>query len=373
VSFLISGFLGIRHYKEDNNKFNVIDYKKEYVYGIIFIAAGYVAEYVYTRGMPFTNPDILYLDYKGIPTLHVILYTFTIFYSVFLFYLFICNKKRRLIMLFIISLIPSVLLISRGMMVNIFIGCFFVSLQNILQNKVLSKKVMLSTCGVVLSVFFVFGMFGNYRSNKNVESVTNKFSSDYILSVGGASEGFKGSFIPKPFFWAYLYISSPLANLQKNVSEYAPELNADNLRKFVTVEIVPDFIAKRISSTYEKDIYKRVELIKPELVVGTMYMGSYYFLGWAGIILIYLYMTIFSYLYLKLLKKNKIYYVVGVASLCNIIALNTFSNMMSFSGMLFQLVYPLILPYIGPFIGKFKGIKLKSAARYISKKVRIVK
>ncbi|MDD7792752.1 O-antigen polymerase [Clostridium sp. 'White wine YQ'] len=367
VTFLSSGFLGRYYYKINGTEFNLISYKKKYMYGVYFIIIGFLLEFIYTKGMPLTNSSIIYADYKGIPTIHVILYTFTIFYSIFLFYLFICTRKKILIGGFIVTLIPSFLLISRGMLLNIFIGCFFVGLQYIVSKKLINKKVILGISSSILVVFFIFGLFGNYRNNKQISSVENKFSSDYILSIGEASNGFRNSIIPKPFFWAYLYISSPLANLQKNIDEYNPNINNVNFKKFITVEIIPDFISKRISSTYVKDSSKKVKLIKPNLVVGTVFMGAYYYLGWVGIILIYLYMAIFIFIYLKLIKENKTYYVVGIASLCNIIALNTFSNMLSYSGMLFQLVYPLAFFYFSKFI------KIIKKNEYLNKKFKKLK
>ncbi|SHI74641.1 O-antigen polymerase [Clostridium intestinale] len=353
ITFIITLILGVKHYKKNKNKFYITEHSNKRLLPLIFLFVGYFAEYMYTDGMPLTNPKIVYAEYTGIPTLHVILFTFTIFYSTYLFYLFISNKNKWVFISFLSTLLPAILLISRGMLMNIFLGCFFVYAQYVISKKKLSKTVIVGIVSVVLVFLYMFGLFGNYRSNPRTRNV---FNTNYVLRIGEATEDFRNSHIPKELFWSYIYISSPLANLQKNINEYEYEINAENLRKFVTVEIIPDFISKRISSTYYEDISKKVKLIKRELVVGTMYMGAYYYIGWVGIIGLFLYMLLIITVYMKIVKNSKEFYVVGIAMLCNIIVLNTFSNILAFSGMVFQLAYPVMFIVIQKCIKKYRTL-----------------
>lgn len=356
VTSIVCIYLGNKFRKTFKNRFDVSEENKLTNYGFIFIVVGYVLEFLYEGGIPLLNSDVNYMQFGGIPVFHVIIYTFTIFFATYLFYIYICNRDKKNIIMYFCTWIPSILLVSRGMLVNIIISSFFVAAQFCISRKIINKKIIVGIVSFSLVGLYLFGLMGNYRSNELNDSGYNK--SDYILSVGEASDGFSESIIPKPFFWGYLYISSPLANFQKNVDNHSVDITLDNFRKFVTVEIIPDFISKRISKTYFEDAQKDVELIKRELVVGTFYMGPYYYLGFLGVALIFIYMISICSIYIYLLKDSKEFFVVGMAMLCNIIALNTFSNILSFSGMCFQLVFPVLFYIVNKYKHKLRFLNM---------------
>ena len=56
----------------------------------------------------------------------------------------------------------------------------------------------------------------------------------------------------------------------------------------------------------------------------------------------FIYLMAIIYLYMKLLGRDNKFRVVGIAMLCNIIVLNTFSNIIVFAGMSMQLAYPIL-------------------------------
>ncbi|WP_318507256.1 hypothetical protein [Bacillus sp. T3] len=170
------------------------------------------------------------------------------------------------------------------------------------------------------------------------------FDNSLFLQIGGATEEFKESPIPKEFFWPYIYISSPLANLQETINhyEYEEDISLSDTFVFSVTQVLPDFISKRIVAFYEIVIPNSLQ-ITPELNVSTAFAQSYVILGWVGVSLLTLFMFIFALFYILLLKSlNSEYFIVGVAILNSIFVFNTFSNMFSFTGLSFQLVYPIL-------------------------------
>jgi len=333
ITFLSSLFLGAVI-----DKYNPIIYKKldsskgvKNTITAIFILL--MVEFIYTKGIPLflvlSGANYKYEEF-GIPTLHPLLATFTSFYTVYVFHIWLSEKKiKNLINLFILLLFP-VLIYNRGMLLISLVSCLIVFLMSI-------KKVRLRTriyiAVLVAILLYFFGVLGNYRLVKSS-------SNDYFLEIAGATDSFKNSRIPKSYFWSYIYISSPLANLQNNINENRPE--KIKVKDYVSTELIPDFISKRLSKTIKAE---RAEItqITSFLTVGTVFARSFSLLGWVGMYLMYLFIASFVLLYIVILRKSNKYYVAGIAILSTFVIFNTFSNMIYFSGVSFQLIYPIIL------------------------------
>lgn len=309
----------------------------KYIFGVdIFLL---VLDFLYAGDIPLLNLSGKYLEFTGIPSIHVIIYTFNIFLGVYLFHLFISTKRVSYLMMYGVTFIPGVLLVSRGMIMNILIGSAIIVFMKFGNKISFYKKNFVKIFLVALSVLFIFGVSGNLRNN-TINGSSDKFSSDYIMSVGKASQKFRNSIIPKEFFWGYIYISSPLANLQNTITYHNVNMTPENLKSFISDEITIDFVGKRVFKDYKKD--KKIPLISSSLTVSTFYSGAYYYMGWIGMSIMYIILIGGSYMYIKFLSKDNPFRIVGIAMLCNLVALCAFSNMITFSGMSFQLAYPLI-------------------------------
>ena len=232
---------------------------------------------------------------------------------------------------------------NRGMLVIILVCCVFVYLiKN--QNKITVPKILGLTAIVILGLY-LFGVTGNIRVNNSYQTGTSLLDNNLFLSIGGATDEFKDSPIPNEFFWAYIYIASPLANLQETINNYVHEEDIHLYDSFVftTTQLIPDFIGKRIVSLYNIVIPGSYQ-ITPKLNVSTSLVQPYVLLGWAGIALFTIFAFLFAFFYILLLKKlDSEYLVVGVVLMNAIFVFNTFSNMFSFTGLSFQLVYPVLL------------------------------
>lgn len=314
---------------------------------IIFIFFGYLLEFLYSKNIPFlslvvNNYNNVYKEF-GIPIFHVFLVTFNSFVSIYIFHIFLSNKNRKYMILFLLLLIPPLLIVNRGMIVMILISCGFLFLIKI---KTLTIKQIVNIVLILLVGLYLFGLFGNLRVNDSYGRDSDIFDTTVLFSVGGASEEFKDSPIPDPFFWSYIYIASPLANFQETTNEFTNnKITFSNTIQFINSEIFPDFISKRINDLMGWN-YPTISKISPELTVGTIYARAYAQLGWLGSLLIYLFLIVSSLFYMFLLRNfNKDYYLTGIAILATLFLMSTFSNMISFSGLSFQLIYPIALTY----------------------------
>jgi hypothetical protein len=221
-------------------------------------------------------------------------------------------------------------------------SCVFVYLIKYQKNITFRKITGLAILAVIC--LYLFGIVGNVRVNNSYHREGSLVDNSLFLQIGGATDKFKESVIPKEFFWSYIYISSPLANLQKTIDnfEYEKDISLSDSFEFTVTQIFPDFISKRIVSLYEIVIPQGIQ-IAPELNVSTAFAQSYVILGWVGVSLLAIFMFTFALFYILLLKRlNSEYFIVGVAILNSIFVFNTFSNMFAFTGLSFQLIYPLL-------------------------------
>ena len=331
-----------------NKKFIVyrdISYDKNISIIAVLIFTGFFLEFMYVGHIPLltilSGKEYDYTTF-GIKSFHVFLVTFNSFYSVYIFHVFLSTMRKRYIAICILMLIMPLLIGSRGMFLLNLSSCLFVYLLSI--RKLYFKFVVVLVL-LALPLLYLFGIAGNVRSMHQAGRTESITSSDIILKIGDAKGSFRESIIPKEYFWAYLYISSPLANLQKTIANSdSVDLTFGRLLSFINFEILPDFVSKRISKFLE---VKKMEInqITPALTVGTVYAGSYVYLNWLGLVLMFSYTMFASFIYIILLKKDSTFFITGIAILNTLVLFNMFYNMFSFSGMSFQLVYPLVFSF----------------------------
>lgn len=350
ATFVISFFLGFFLEKRKMNAFKPIQ-SSNYnllVIGIIFV--GYVLEFIYSGGVPLLQTlrgGYSYKEFTGIPTLHVILSTFHIFYSVYLFHQYVSrtSSRRQLLLLFLVSLMFNLLVLNRGAIMITFASCLFIYL---LKLKTLKLRKLIPIPIGVLLIIYLFGIVGNIRYSVSQED------KNYILKIGGAADSFIESDIPKEYYWGYLYIASPIGNFQNIVTYREEEFKVRNLVYFALTEPFPDFIAKRMISLMGEE--EPVEdpakyLVIPVLNAPTVYYRSFLLIGWCGAWLMYLHSAIVMLVYPFLIRKDSQYYITSWACLLTLILFNIFSNMWQVIGTV--LIWPLLFSF-------FERIKLRT-------------
>ena len=315
----------------------------KYVNIYIIFMLFYLLDFMYMGAIPLFSPtDTGYRDFEGIPILHVLLITGNGFFSNILFENYLLFKKKFFIILWILSFIPYILIFTRG---SIIVGCITATLIFFSYNK-FKKTYLLRLILVSLIILYLFGVLGNIRLNQELygEGIN---SSETILSFGLASETFRNSIIPDEYFWGYIYISSPMANLQNimNQSKF-DELTIPQAGIILLSECIPDTLNKRIFDIINLDVeVLQPPLLTPAFNVSTYYSVAGYWMGYLGLFFMYCYYIFLAYIYCSILMKNNRYKIIGIATFSTLVYLSIFSNVYTCSGWSFQLIYPLILGY----------------------------
>jgi hypothetical protein len=303
------------------------------------VYVGFILEFIYFGTVPIlsamSNADFSYHDFTGIPTFHVVLSTFSMFYSIYLFHQYISSTGGLWgFILFIVSIFPDILVVNRGAIIIIIFACFVIYLMKLQRLRL--KKIGLIIFSIIV-VIYAFGIIGNLRYSASKED------KEYILRIGGASDEFIQGDVPFEYYWGYLYIATPIGNLQNIVNKKESHFVAGNVSKFIASELFPDFISKRLVTTlgvedFSDDANKY--LVIEALNAPTVYYRPYYLMGWTGAVLMFLYSIGIMLFYPYLIPKSSKYYITGWASLIVIVLLNVFSNMWYATGTI--LIWPLL-------------------------------
>ena len=345
ITFIIAFFLGYIQNKIKPFNYQSIDRNKKSIYIIVIILLLFIIEFIENGGIPLlliiqkTGYDVRTF---GIKSIHPIIFTFSSFYAVYLFHQFVSFKNKTTFLLFLLLLAMSILIYSRAALLMTLTSCFFVF---VFSRKSIKPKIVIKIIFIVLILLYLFGVTGNLRFT-NGKTIKN----DNFLKTSAAKNDFIKSNIPNEYMWTYIYVSSPVANLQNNILKNSIE-NL-NFKSFLCFEILPDFIAKRFGKMFN------IQKSKPTLIVDwlnavSVYSRSYTTLGWFGMMLMFgLLMFIVSF-YIFILKENNDFYITGIAILNSFVIYNSFDNMIFYSGISLQLIYPLLSMYI-------KRIRIKS-------------
>lgn len=361
ISFFVGRFIDE---KLNNETSKITDEKLNLKISTLIVLVGFIVEFIYVGCIPLVEililkSDFNYLTYRGIPTVHVLLVTFNSFIAIYAFNRYLIDKKRETLFLFLLNLIPSVLIFNRGMLTMILLSCVSTYVLTVMNGFIDKKNLMiLSLLGLIF--LYCFGISGNIRSNREHYIGNDVTNSQYIMMVGDASSNFRESIVPKPFFWGYIYITSPLANLENTIQNIDVKLNinGENVNNLLFNSLLPDFI----SNDFDIEL-KEPSLITHALTVCTMYVQPYLSLGWFGMIIMFFYWLFIIIVYRLIVPSNSSFYIVGLSILNTITMFNLFDNMIVFTGLSFQLVYPVLFMlllekgYGQKIINKIKSLK----------------
>lgn len=297
----------------------------------------YVADIAYSGFIPlfaYSSGDIEYgpTFNFGIPTLHVIAVTFNVFFALYLFHQYVSNKKIRIFLLYLLTIIPFVILLSRSSIMYIIIGSFYIF---VISRRKLPVTRVLRLVIIGLAALYLFGYLGNIRSANGDSTVVPRNS--------GVTDEFLDGWVPNEFYWSYLYIGSPVAGLQNNINT-STKVDPD-VKSFFVYECLPDFISKKIAGVTGARS-RSFNQLNDWLNVGTIYANSFSYLSWAGMALMFVYLMGLMNLYYLLISKSSLFKITGYAMMFNVIALGNFSNSIQFSAFSFQLVYPVLFSVI---------------------------
>ncbi|MDF2431860.1 MAG: hypothetical protein JWP44_1491 [Mucilaginibacter sp.] len=278
----------------------------------------------------------------GIPLIKNFATSFNNFLSIYCFYLFLTTRRKKFLLYSAYCLAFFILVISRGNIMMSLATMFFLWIN--LKSPVLNVKKLAAIATGILLVFYLFGVAGNLRSINDLASynpkMDNSYNSDIIIKIGDASDFFKNSFIPNEYFWSYVYITSPLSNLQYNINNSSPPFTPKGVSLLVVNEIMLDAISKKINTSLDL-VPTSPSLIVETLTVSTTLAGSYVDAGWFGMILFMAVLWILPIVYTLIIQDTPLA-VIGISTMCTIYFFSIFDNMLALTGLTFQLVFPLI-------------------------------
>lgn len=294
---------------------------------VVFILILYVLEFLYAKRLPLLellSVSENFIHFGGIPTVHVLLVTYTVFFSTLLFHKLICSFNRKLLYDFlIISLLPPLLMINRGMLFTIFFACLFVYLFSL---KAFKRKILIYCIISISLALYLFSIIGSARINDDEDSTV-------FVAFTQPTDNFESLGISNMFLWPYMYIVSPIGNLQNCIDMYQP---TGSFSTFFWKCICPDFISKHFYE-FETD---SLPLISPVFNVSTMYTNAYAQLGYLGMGILFVMQTFILYIiFLAFSVKKNPYYTTTVSLACSVVVLNTFANMWTFSAISFPIIW----------------------------------
>jgi hypothetical protein len=334
VSFIVFTSIGYKKIKA----INIVESRQikhvslnDYMFWLIIVSG--ILNILFMGYIPIIDRSHDYRDF-GIPVLDPVFNTLSIFFSVFFFQSFLENRKKRYLTYIFVILIIQVLLIRRSTIVWIITSSAFLFLfknQNV-------RLLFIIIAFLLIPVFsYTFGLYGKVRSN---------LTESYIINSLGASDTFKKSGISSNHYMTYLYVSSPLANLQKNIDEGEGFTNRNDIKSFLFYCMIPESLTTRLENLLHLTP-PVCNLITPHLIVGSFFMVSFYTMGWIGMIIMLLFLFAVIILCLSLIKKWDTFSIPTFSILTTAVSLLIFSNFLNRLDVIMMLfIYPILFHFV---------------------------
>lgn len=348
ITFIVSLFLGVLYSKTFEPKFiNLSNQRRPRIsMYLLSVLAPFSILIATDRDLPLymvlVHGTSNHNEY-GISLLMPLVLTLCTLFAAYFFQLFLSFKDKKYLLMYFTLYIPPLLLFSRGTLTIIFMVTIFILLMFF--GRKIKIKHLLATGTLILLAMYLFGSSGDTRISGGETT---------ILGMGGATDNFLQSSVPDEYFWSYIYISSPLANFQLNVDSQDYLNNNIPFHTFILAEIVPGFISKYILEIYDMT-EAQPALIAPPFTVGTMYSKAFSYSNWLGPTIIFSYFIILIFSFMKVVSKKNPFFVSGIAILCAMSFLNTFSNMLMHSSIILPMFYIILFGFLIriPFIRNF--------------------
>ena len=337
VSFLIAFSMGFLFWKSTHPDFSVIPKARFPYFIILVIIFFYLLEFIDFGGVPllmaFSQSDFSTKEFTGIPTLHTIISTFTLYYSVYIFQIYLSNKEKVNLFFLSVLFLPQILCVNRGPIIIVLSAMFFMY---IIKHPKLKLKKFLFILLTIFVFFYLFGIAGNLRFS------SSRKDPKILMKMSGSNQKLENSILPNEYYWTYLYIISPMGNLQNAIDKAKPDPSFKNFENLVLTQITPDFISKRITKVLGVKEDTKNYLVIRVINAPTMYSNSFILMGWPGIIILFLFSMGFVLFYIIIVSKKSVFFLSGWCILLTIFLFSTFNNMWRESAISFQLIYPII-------------------------------
>jgi hypothetical protein len=292
-----------------------------------------VVNIIYMGFIPVLDRSHNYREF-GMPVIDPLFNSLSIFFSVFLFRSFLDTRKKRFLFYFLIILLIQFLIFRRSTITWILTAS---SILFLLYKRKISLWLIIAFFLTLPLLSYCFGLYGNFRS---------KLSDSFIMNELGSSSAFKNSGLGHNHYMTFLYIASPLANLQQNIDKRDEAFRGKNFKEFLFYSVIPASFTLRLEkplNLFPPECF----LISPNLIAGSFYMVGFYTLGWSGMIIMALFLIGFILLALLILRKWKTFGLEAYSLLTVAVALLIFSNFLNRLDVILMLfVYPVLFHFI---------------------------
>jgi hypothetical protein len=207
------------------------------------IALGFIADFAYQRKIPLVSGGYAGYDVTqdvqatvGIPGVHVAVIVFAIFYSLVLADRYGDTRDRSFILQFVVIQAFLLLNNSRGYLAFCIAGALMITIAyRSRRAKPRRTRTIVTGLAVAYLLILGIGIFGNIRTGLSWSDST------YITRIGLYGDTFP-AFLDDQIKWFYTYITSPLANLNYNLTYFA----SDGSLSSSLVSFLPDMFGKYV-------------------------------------------------------------------------------------------------------------------------------
>jgi hypothetical protein len=166
-----------------------------------------------------TGTNYGYTDF-GIPVVIVFITCYNSFLCLYAFHCYLSSKKKIYLIYYCLCMGLFILAYSRGLIMVTLVSTTFLWLAA-KGGSIRLKQIVVLLVGL-MAVLYAFGYAGNIRTAQAIARENNQssyvYNNEFILEIASASPEFANNLVPNEFFWTYVYIASPISNLQYNVS-----------------------------------------------------------------------------------------------------------------------------------------------------------
>lgn len=244
----------------------------------------------------------IYSNFKGLKIITGITFQLTYYFLVYFYSKYLLLKKKRYILFIGILFLMLVLVYKRGPILLIMISYVILNVSLVFKK----RKLLLGVLATII-LLFLFGIFGNIRHG------ARPLDTSMLKGIVNMNNSSKRKI--DPFLWGYTYATSPLSNLQYNISINNRQ---SSFKNFLLDDIVPLSISKRIFAE-RKSNYK---LLIKNLTVGTIYSKSYVNFNLLGMYMLMFFYSIYNLIVIKIIKNK---HEIKIVSLTLLTLLNIFS------------------------------------------------
>ncbi len=335
VSFIISVYFGMKIPKVVSKTFDHDTVRKDKLFDLVFYAIlllGIINVWVMGY-IPFFDKSKDYREF-GVPVIDPVFNSLSIFFSVFLYQTYLTQRKPKYLIYVLLFILINFFLFRRASIIWISFSSLLVY---ILQKRSIKIIYILISIFLIPVLSFLFGSYGNLKSNLDGDQVMEEFAANerFVQSGAGPDQ-----------FMTYIYETSPLANLQLNVDNSKGFLNNSDFKDFLFYCLVPQSIILRLEKK-SLLVHPDLLLIHPHLIVGTVFLIGFHTLGWLGMIILMIYILIFIKACLYILHKWNATAISTYCILVTMVSLLPFSNFLNRLDVIMLLfIYPVAFHYI---------------------------